>query len=271
MSLVFHAIATVWDLVMRPLVWLHPWVAMLVISLVTSVVVLFVYKYTSNQKAMLRVKDRLKASFLAFSLYRDSLRVIVFSSLRILRDNFHYMALNIVPLLVMIGPVLVVMVQLDGWYGHSPLRSGDEALVKAQVDGHLIEDGVSLDVPSGLTLTAPPVRIPSENEVVWRLQALREGEHTVTLRLGETAVEKVVHVGAGTRRVSMKRHAGGFLDAFFHPGEKRIDEAGVRAVSVAFAPAEMSLFGWSIHWIWVFLVLTLVLAFALRDLFKVTF
>ena len=45
MSSVFHALATVWDLVMKPLVMLHPWVAMLLISLVTSVVVLVVYKY----------------------------------------------------------------------------------------------------------------------------------------------------------------------------------------------------------------------------------
>ncbi len=272
MSPVFHALATVWDLVMVPLVRLHPWVAMVVISLVTSVVVLIVYKYTSNQKSMLRVKDRLKASFLAFSLYRDSLRVILLSSIRILRDNVHYMALNVVPLLVMIGPVLVVMVQLDGWYGHRPLRSGEEALVKAQVDGRMIEDGrVSLEVPDGLTIDAPPVRMASENEICWRVKALREGDHAVTLRVDDAGVEKVVPVGVGARRVSMKRHDGGFLDGFLHPGESRIAAAGVQAVSVDFATDEMSVFGWRVHWIWVFLVLTMVFAFALRDLFKVTF
>ncbi len=272
MSLVFHTIATVWDLVMAPLVWVHPWAAMLVISLVTSVVVLVVYKYTSNQKAMLRVKDRLKASFIAFSLYKDSLRVILLSSLRILRDNFHYMALNIVPLLVMIGPVLVVMVQLDAWYGHRPLRSGEEALVKAQVDGKMIEDGrVSLEVPGGLEIDAPPVRMASENEICWRVKALREGTYSITLWVGDTGVDKIVPVGVETRRVSMKRHDGGFWDGFFHPGERKIEAAGVHAISVSFAAEEMSVFGWHMHWIWVFLVLTMVFAFALRDFFKVTF
>jgi hypothetical protein len=253
------------------MVALHPWLAMIVVSAVTSVVVLIVYKYTSNQKSMLRVKDRLKASFLAFSLYKDSLRVILLSSLRILRDNFHYMALNVVPLLVMIGPVLVVMVQLEGWYGHRPLRPGEEALVKAQVDGRLIEQGVSLEVPGNMEITAPPVRMASEDEVCWRVKALEEGHQAITLRLGETRVDKDVPVGTGTQRISMKRHAGGFLDGFFHPGEKRIAAAGVQAISVSFAGDEMSVFGWHVHWIWVFLVLTLVFALALRDFFKVTF
>ncbi|MBW2264364.1 MAG: hypothetical protein JRG91_20560, partial [Deltaproteobacteria bacterium] len=235
-------------------------------------VVLIVYKYTSNQKAMLRVKNRLKASFLAFSLYKDSLRVILMSSLRITRDNFHYMALNIVPLLVMIGPVLVVMVQLDGWFGHRPLRPGEEALVKAQVDGEMIMgEGLSLDVPGGLTINAPPVRMADEDEICWRIKAIEEGDHLITLRLGETSVDKTVPVGTDTRRVSLERHDGGFWDGFFHPAEKKITAAGVHAISVSFASSEMSVFGWRVHWIWVFLALTMVFAFALRDLFKVTF
>jgi hypothetical protein len=272
MSLVFHGIATLWDLIMAPAVRLHPWFAMIAISLVTSIVVLFVYKYTSNQKAMIRVKDKLKASFLAISLYRDSLRVIGTSSLRILKDNLHYMALNVVPLLVMIVPVLLVMVQLDGWYGHRPLRPGEEALVKARVDGERVMDGdVSLEVPMGLTVNAPPVRIPSEDEICWRVKALEEGDFDVTLRLGDGSVDKTVVVGTDARRVSLKRHEGGFWDGFFHPAEPRIAAAGVHAISVDFSSSTMSVFGWHVHWIWVFLVLTLVFAFALRDLFKVTF
>lgn len=272
MSTVLHGVAVLGDWIIGPLARLQPWVAMAVVSLVTSVVVLIVYKYTSNQEAMVRVKDRIKGSFLAISLYRDSLRVIGLSSLRITRDNFHYMALNLVPLAVMILPVSLVMVQLDGWYGYRALRVGEDVLVTAVLDGREVMDpGLELELPRGLELDAPVVRVPAQGEVSFRVKAVEPGDHRVALRVGDTVVEKHLPVGAGERRISPVRHAGGVVNAFFYPGEPPIRTGGVQSVRVDFQGAEMSLLGLKMHWLWAFFVLTLVFAFALRGPFKVTF
>ena len=55
-----------------PITRLSGWQSNTIISAVMGVVFLLIYKYTSNQRAIGKVKDNVKAQMLAMKLFKDS-------------------------------------------------------------------------------------------------------------------------------------------------------------------------------------------------------
>jgi len=55
-----------------------------------------------------------------------------------------------------------------------------------------------------------------------------------------------------------------------HPGEKPLPAAGaVRSIAVAYKSASLPLFGWDVHWLVAFFILSIGFGFAFKGLFHV--
>jgi len=50
-----------------------PWIGMAVISLVTGIFMLLIFRLTSNQKGIRQVKDKIKAHLMEIRLFKDNL------------------------------------------------------------------------------------------------------------------------------------------------------------------------------------------------------
>src|SRR6516162_8348647 len=110
------------------------WLSATVIAVVTGVLLLVVFKYTSNQRAIKRVRDDISANLLALKLFKDSTSVALRAQGRMLADAFWLLIYAIVPMLVMVVPVTLVLAQLALWYQARPLRIGEDAVVTARLD-----------------------------------------------------------------------------------------------------------------------------------------
>ncbi len=272
-----HVVNVVFGGIVGALLWpfrgLSPWVGMIAVSLATAVLMLEVYKLTSNQAAIRRAKDRIKAHLLEMRLYKDNMRVTLAAQGAIVRANLAYMAANLKPLAVMIVPLVLILAQLSVWFDRAPLRPGDETLVKARLVGSAdpVTAGLELEVPPGLEITAPPVRIPDLHEVVWRIKAKAAGDGTIVLRSGGTVLEKSVAIGGRPlSRVSALASRGSFLKRVLYPGEPPLPPGSpVRSVEILYPGRILSVFGLSIHWLVAYLVLSIVFGFAFKGLFKV--
>ena len=93
---------------------------------------LAVFKYTSNQRAIQRVRNDINANLLALKLFKDSAAVSLRSQGRILLGAFRLFVLAVVPMLVMAVPVTLLLGQLALWYQARPLRVGEDAVDHAQ-------------------------------------------------------------------------------------------------------------------------------------------
>src|SRR5215813_1924012 len=146
------------------------WLVIL-ISLVTGFLMVLVFGYTSDQKAIHTTKDHLKAHLLALRLFQDQIPVVMRSYGRILLATGRYLKLAFKPLLFVILPLTIGIVQLDRYLGSMPVSAGREFLLKARLaDADKLTDA-SLQLPAGLAATAPPVHEPADNQVTWRLVA----------------------------------------------------------------------------------------------------
>ena len=249
-----------------------PLLGMIVISVVTGVIMLIIYKYTSNQAGITRAKDRIKANFLAIMLYKDSFRVLLISIARILRWNLSYMGHNLKPLAVMMAPVLLLLVQLNFWYGYEPLGVDRTAMVTAtvadKVDMYAAKP--ELTTPEGVVVETGGVRNRQAQQVSWRIRGKVPGDYTLHLSIGGVEVDKRVVVGDTERlhHLIPKRHDGNFWDGLLYPGAPKL-EGGITQIDIAYPIAEMNVFGWHIHWIIVYFVLSIIAGLSMKGVFGV--
>jgi hypothetical protein len=91
------------------------------VSLVVGLLMVVLFGYTSDQKAIGIAKDQLKAHLLAVRLYRDQIPVVMGSYGKILRGTGRYLKLAFKPLLYVIIPITLLMVQVDRYLGQTPI------------------------------------------------------------------------------------------------------------------------------------------------------
>jgi hypothetical protein len=252
---------------------LNPWWGLGLVSLLTGLLMLLIYKLTSNQPGIRKVKDKIKAHLFELRLFQDNLGVTLRAQGQILRANLRYLALNLKPLLVMIVPLILILAQLNLWFGCDPLRAGEPAILKLKLGAgaSLLETDFALEAPPQILVETSPLRLEEAGEVDWRFRAAAEGVFTLTLRAGDGDYQKSVVVGGRSlARVSAVRVKSGLIGETLYPGEKPLpDRAQVRSIEVVYPAKRLNLFGLRVHWLVAYLGLSIIFGFALKKPFKV--
>jgi hypothetical protein len=243
-----------------------PLLLVLAISVLIGFLMVIVFRYTSDQKAIGRAKDQLKAHLLAVRLYQDQLPVVVGAYGRILRGTGTYLRLAFTPLLIAILPITFLIVQLDRYFGWLPLRPAQTFLVEARVqDANAIND-VTLQLPSELVSSAPAVHVPRDNEIVWRVVAERAGKYAVQIAAGSQTVSKQVVVSPGLARVSPVRLKDNFWERMFTSGEPALAEnSPFQSIAVTYPPRVIGFAWMEWNWIVLFFVVSLIAGFIFKS------
>jgi hypothetical protein len=251
----------------------HDWhlFDLIVWPLLLGVGAIAVYKYTSNQKGIAKIKTQLSMHLLEIRLFRDDIAQVLKSTIAIVVKNPIYIGHNLVPTAVMLMPMVAVMVQLVANYGYTASEPGATELLRVALDsdGPVSSKDVSLKLPAGVTLDAPPVRT-ADGQVYWRLTAEQAGDHVLKIRVGDETLEKTWAVGGDERKIPVKRLRG--LEALLYPGEPAIPSSSpVQSIELAAHTRQLEYlpdgeFG---ILLWFFL-LSFGAGFALKDFFGVT-
>src|SRR5262249_935406 len=130
-----NAVANALGWLLSPIGLLPGWLSATVVGALSGVFLLGVFKYTSNQKAIKRVRDDINANMLALKLFKDSVKVAFQAQGRLFVGAFWLFVYGVVPLLVMIVPVTLLLGQMSLWYQQRPLHVGEEAVVTLKLSG----------------------------------------------------------------------------------------------------------------------------------------
>jgi hypothetical protein len=260
----------IFEALLGPFSGVPPAVTLLVASLVTSALMLLIFRVTSNQEAIRRAKAKMMSQVLAIRLFPDDPWITVRCLGGTLHANLGYLRHVLIPLAVMFLPVALILIQLDLRFSRLPLRRGDATtvgvtLMPMPMLGTGGPRSVAIKAPAGLSVETPPVRIPALFETDWRIRALKEGEHEILFEVdGRTFTKKVV-VGEGLRCLPATRTGNGLLSAMLHPGEPPLSpDLGVESITLDYPVRPFRLLGFRLHWLAAYFLLSLILAFALK-------
>jgi hypothetical protein len=243
------------------------WLSATLVAAVTGLGLLVVFKYTSNQRAIRRVRDDVKAHLLALKLFKESTSVTLRAQGRILLGAWRLLLLSVVPMLVMIVPVCLLLGQLALWYQSRPLAVGEEAVMTLKLNGEADSPWpeVRLEPTTAMEVTVGPVRVLSQREVCWNVRALEHGYHRLVLHVGDRALDKEMAVGDGFMRVSAERPAWQWTRMLLHPGERPFaPDSPVHSVAIDY-PERSSWTSGTDWWVVYWLVVSLVAAWCFRS------
>jgi len=244
-----------------------PLAIVIVVSLVVGLVMVVLFGYTSDQKAIGVAKDQLKAHLLAVRLYRDQIPVVMGSYGKILRGTGRYLKLAFKPLLYVIIPITLLIVQIDRYLGATPIPPNTSFLLTVHTTGGDALNDATLELPPEITMTAPPVHVPAENEIVWRLVGSKEGKYEVKIVAGGQSAAKAVCVGGDMPRISTVRLRGHFWERMFSSAEPALaKDSPIESISINYPDRNIEVAGYGMNWIWLFFILSMVAGFIFKEL-----
>lgn len=262
------------DLLVSPFRSMPPVIPVTVISIVTAIAILFVFKYASNQTALEDIKRKIHAGLFEIRLYNDDFRAIFRAQHTILRANLTYMRHSMKPMLWTLPPLFFLIAQLQFHYGYEGLKIDEPVLLKVTLAEGAYTEGtrpaLEVSVPDGLTLDTPSVWIPTLGEMAWRLTADAPGDYELEIRGSNETVTKTVRAQTDSVRRSPFRIRG-FWNELIYPAEAPLPEGEFESITVNYPQTDVDVFGYEIHWLILFFILSMVFAFALRGPLGVTF
>ncbi|MCK4851149.1 MAG: hypothetical protein KAT11_07355 [Phycisphaerae bacterium] len=255
-----------------PLIGTLPgWLSNTIVAAVMGVILLIIFKYTSNQQAISRVRDNIKANTLALKLFKDSMAVTFQSQGRLLRGALLLLVHAVRPLLVMIVPVSLILAQLALWYQARPLQVGEPAVVVMKLNGEIDAPWpkVSMESMPAAELTIGPVRVLSKRQIYWEIEARQNGNQPLIFQVDQEKFEKELAIGSGFMPVSVERPGWHWGSIFYHPRESPFSpDSLVQSISITYPdrPTWTSGTDW---WIAYFFIASMVFAFIAKPFLKV--
>jgi uncharacterized membrane protein (DUF106 family) len=282
MSILNTVLRGIVDVLLIPFAGLPPLVGIVVFSLLLGVAMLFIFKVTSNQAKIDEVKRKIHAGIFEIRLFNDDLRAIFRAQGEVMRHNFRYVGLSLVPMLWMLVPIVLLLAQLQFHWGYEGLEVGKPVMLRVELDedwsqrvpgSAVTEEGrpsLALQAPDGLEVETPALWFPSRNEAAWRIRPTEPGRWNVAISLGDEVVTKSLDATGAIARRSPDRWAPSFGKQLLYPAEPSLPaDLPIRAISVPYRDATVWFLGMHLHWIIPFFILSIVFAFALKDRFGV--
>ena len=260
------------DLVMWPCKVISPWPGLILASLVTAVLVVL-FRISSNQAAIRRTRNKFLARSLELLMFQHDLSVSLTACGRIFTANFAYLFQFLLPMAVGLIPLLLIFAQLECWFERRPLIVGEQAVLTVELDpAHaVVNTPVQLLLSNTLRVDSTAVRIPSTNELAWRIVAIAPGSGWADVKVADVTERKSVVTGEDLVRVSTRRESRGLIAEMLSPSEVPLDTVSpVRRMLISYPAREISLGQTEISWFVAAIGLMLVSSLLLGRLFGVS-
>jgi hypothetical protein len=259
------------DILLYPFSDLPPLAGLAVVSLLVAMVMLAIIRVSSDQSHLVNIRRGIHACWFEIRLFNHDVPAMMRALAEMSRHQLAYLRGIVGPIVLASVPVGFLVGQLQSYYGYGALEVGDHAVVKVWMKppdpgatGADPHPHPLLKVPAGLRVETPPVWAPSRREAAWRIGAAAPGDYEVAVTADGDEVTKRVRVAGGVVRRSPVRPEGSIVQQLLHPSESPVPaDSAVGSVAVTYPRRDVSVLGYGVHWIVIFVGFTMMFAFAL--------
>lgn len=259
-----------------------PIVGLTIVSLITTVALLFAFKWTSNQRAIAETKRQVHAGLFELRLFQDDPRLMLRAAAGLLAQQARYLRYAFVPLLWVGLPLSILFAHLQTYYGYDTLRPGQQTTVIVHARAAAAAaPALTLTAPAGVRVETPCVWVPSLQEGAWRIAIDSEGDYD--LRIAWDAPSPGAPSPAAqtfTKRLRVTEAivphppitpAASLWDQWLHPGEPPLPaDAPIDAIRITYSTRFIPLAGLDWPWWAPFFALTTVFILFGRSWLRIT-
>jgi len=269
------------DFLWMPLSETPSYLDILIISAISAILFLIIFKKTSNQERIKSYKNKIIGHILQIRLYKDHPSLTIRSILSIFGYNFIYLRYALVPMVFIIVPVLVISVQLNNRYGYSPVHIDKSFIIRAELDKTAVPDvrksiqKIGCTTSDGMVLETPPMGIVSEATVLWRAKVIdaKSPAQTFTMTMDGRpgSVTKKIISAMTKDGISPEKTKWHLDNLFVNNAEGFIPEtSSFEAVTVTYQHATYPFLLWNTDPIVLYFIWTLIFGLVFKPIIKVT-
>ena len=261
------------DVIYWPFRTINPIYSLTIFSSISGILLIWIMGHVSDQATIRRVKDRIQGHLLAIRIFQNNLRVSFRIQLNLLVTLGLYVGHMVKPTLIILIPVIIILIQLNGRYSYRPLKINESALVKVKLKDQKISNPSLrpyVTSTAAVTIETAAVYIPDEKEFDWRIRPNRDGRHILTIHYNNIKTTKHILVGDSKTLVSPIRPSESLLDVFFSPGEVPIETSNlIRSIAVTYPHLNLIMWGMNINWMVYFCIISIISGLIIKRIFNI--
>src|SRR5574342_185649 len=165
-----------------------PLLAIALVSFVISLLITLIYKWTTNQQEMKRLKDELKEHQTKMKTHKDDPEKMMAIQKQAMAVNMQYMAKSMKSTFITFIPILLIFGWMSANFAFEPLMPNQEFTLAATLQKE-IAGNVSVTVPEGLEVVGDSTKQIENGMATFTLKG-SEGDYFVTLASNGQEVDK---------------------------------------------------------------------------------
>lgn len=270
MHVLIHALNTFFLLLFRPLNAIPRFWGLLAASIITGLIMIAIAARTSNQEKLASVKNQLKADLLAMRLYQYDVSVMVRAMSGLFSNNLRYMAHLLRPMVFLVLPISLIMIQLSAHYQYRPAAADEPLLISARYDTGT--DPLSVCITSPQSMVTGPVRVPSEETIFWRIQPPdTAGTVVIAFSVDSTMMQVPISVSSQKGALGSNLYRSGDVRSLLDPAAPVLPSTqAIRHIRIHYHTAYIPVGNLKIHWLPFFFIVSILAGLVFKKLFGVT-
>ncbi len=180
------------DPILGWLLYIHPAIAIILISLILSLIITFAIKFLTNQKLMKEIREEQKKLQKEMKEHRNNPKKLTKINSRFMEINMTYMSHSMKPTLYTFIPILLVFGWLNSHLGYYPIMPGQPFVLTVLFD-EKAEGNISISLPEPFYLSdGESITKEIKREVTWEIFANNQVEENIVLNYKDKAYVKEV-------------------------------------------------------------------------------
>jgi len=234
-----------------------PFWAILIISFVITVVTTLVYKFTTDQKKMKKLKEDMKEYQKKIkALSKSDPQKAMSIQQEAMKQNMEYMKHSFKSTLYTFIPIIIIFGWLSAHMAYYPLAPDQPFKITTYfAEGHA--ETVSISSIPELEILGNATQPIVDGKAEWEFKGT-EGEYKVELDYNNEKYDKSLIISHERR---------------YEPPEKIITDSKLKKIVVGnekvYPFGNADLFGWKPNWLWTYIILSILLSIGIRKVLKV--
>lgn len=243
------------NFVFSPLLSISYFWGITIFSIIVSVVITLVYKYTTDQSLMKQLKDEMKELQKEIRELKHDPKKAMEVQKRMMGTNMKYMTHSFKPMIFTFIPIILIFGWMNAHLAYEPIMPGQEFLLTAVFSGDVSGNASLVNIPEGIIMLSERTKEIKAGEAVWALEG-GEGRYLLEVEYkGENYIKQLL--------VTEEKAYSPVMETVRNGG-------GLKMLKLSNKPVKVvNLFGWEIGWLGTYIIISIISSVLIRKAMKV--
>ncbi len=239
--------------VFAPLLTLPPLIGIIIISVIVTVLVTVIYKWTTDQNLMKQLKDETKEFQNEIKTLKNDPKKAMEVQKKAMKTNMKYMTLSFKPMLFTFIPIILIFGWLNAHMAYDPIMANTE-FTTTLLFANNVQGEAELIVPGELTLISDATQTIAAGKTEWALKG-PEGEYILEYTFNSKSFTKDLLITN---------------ERAYKPVQKKIKDNEINSITINNNKLKVLNIGrLKLGWLGAYIIFSIILSMVLRKILKV--